>query len=486
MSGSATNNNKPPFSGTVGTAAGAASTVTVQVFAGSRTDTVVQTLATPVSGRSWSVAPGHPLANGTYTALARQAMTGGITRVSEPSTFTVNAVTSRGTDVLTPGASGVSSPDAAPVTTTSTYSVGGTVAGLSGTVVLQDNGGDDLSLSSDGPFSFATPLADGAAYNVTVKSNPSGQICAVSGGAGTVAAANVTSVAITCANRASDDFDRADGGLGAAWAAMSDGGLSIVSQQVVGPAARSRAIFGSGRATAAISIRRVEVTSTQLSGGEWIGPTVRSQNGGQDTHTWGSTSGITATRSCGSMSAAAGAGSSSAASYDSGPLPAGTQLTLSAVGSEISFQQNGVERIAATDSTLTGGAPGIMTYGAATADNWAGGTGSPPPPLSTYSIGGTVSGLSGTVVLQDNGGDDLSVSSNGAFTFATPVADGVAYNVTVKSNPSGETCTISSGSGTVAAANVTSVAVTCAARSVTPPADDFDRADGGLGAAGRR
>ena len=114
-----------------------------------------------------------------------------------------------------------------------------------------------------------------------------------------------------------------------------------------------------------------------------------------------------------------------------------------------------------TDSTLTGGAPGVISYGAATADNWAGGTGSPPPPLSTYSIGGTVSGLSGTVVLQDDGGDDLSVSSNGPFTFATPVADGAAYDVTVKSNPSDQTCTTSNGSGTVASANVTSVSVTC-------------------------
>ena len=35
--------------------------------------------------------------------------------------------------------------------------------------------------------------------------------------------------------------------------------------------------------------------------------------------------------------------------------------------------------------------------------------------VSTYSVGGTVSGLSGTVVLQDNGGDNLSVSVNGAF-----------------------------------------------------------------------
>ena len=47
--------------------------------------------------------------------------------------------------------------------------------------------------------------------------------------------------------------------------------------------------------------------------------------------------------------------------------------------------------------------------------NWSGGD---VTAAATYSVGGTVSGLSGTVVLQDNGGDDLSVSASGAFTFA--------------------------------------------------------------------
>ncbi len=104
-----------------------------------------------------------------------------------------------------------------------------------------------------------------------------------------------------------------------------------------------------------------------------------------------------------------------------------------------------------------------MTYDAATGDNWVGGTGSPPPPPSTYSVGGSVSGLSGTVVLQDNGGDDLSVSGDGAFKFATKLATGVGYNVTVKTNPSGQSCSVSGGTGTVGSANVTSVAVTCTA-----------------------
>ena len=77
-------------------------------------------------------------------------------------------------------------------------------------------------------------------------------------------------------------------------------------------------------------------------------------------------------------------------------------------------------------------------------------------------MGGTVSGLSGTVVLQDNGGDNLSVSANGSFTFATRLAGGAAYSVTVKTNPSGQTCTVTGGSGTIGSANVTNVAVSCA------------------------
>jgi hypothetical protein len=81
---------------------------------------------------------------------------------------------------------------------------------------------------------------------------------------------------------------------------------------------------------------------------------------------------------------------------------------------------------------------------------------------STFTIGGSISGLSGTVVLQDNGGDNLSNSTNGSFTFATATSTGGTYNVTVLTQPTGQTCTVSNGSGTVASANVTNVSVSCA------------------------
>ena len=391
-------------------------------------------------------------ANGAFT-FATQLATGAaynVTVKTNPSGQTCSVSSGTGTV----GAANVT--NVAVTCATNTYSVGGSVSGLSGTVVLQDNGGDDLSVSANGAFTFATQLATGAAYNVTVKTNPSGQTCSVSSGTGTVGAANVTNVAVTCATLiiGQDDFNRADGGLGAGWAAMNDGGLAIVSQEVVGTASADAGDIRVAESYGSDQYSQIEVTSTQLSGGQWVGPTVRSQNGGQDTYVgiyfWNSGS-----PQLRLYKRTAGAFTQLGSSYDSGPLPAGTKLTVTAVGSTISFQQDGVTRIAVTDSTLTGGAPGVMTHDTATGDNWVGGT------PSTYSVGGTVSGLSGTVVLQDNGGDDLSVSSNGAFKFATKLATGVGYNVTVKTNPSGQSCSVSGGTGAVGLADVTSVAVTC-------------------------
>jgi N-acetylneuraminic acid mutarotase len=90
---------------------------------------------------------------------------------------------------------------------------------------------------------------------------------------------------------------------------------------------------------------------------------------------------------------------------------------------------------------------------------------------ATYTIGGTVSGLSGSgLVLQDNGGNNFSVSANGAFTFSTALDAGATYAVTVLTQPTGpaQTCSVTNGTGTVAQANVTSVAVTCVTVTFTP------------------
>lgn len=78
-----------------------------------------------------------------------------------------------------------------------------------------------------------------------------------------------------------------------------------------------------------------------------------------------------------------------------------------------------------------------------------------------FKVGGSVSGLVGTVVLQNNAGDDLSVSANGSFTFATQVVIGASYAVTVKTHPVNQICTVASGTGSITNAAVSNVAVTC-------------------------
>jgi len=81
--------------------------------------------------------------------------------------------------------------------------------------------------------------------------------------------------------------------------------------------------------------------------------------------------------------------------------------------------------------------------------------------VSTFTISGTISNLSGTVVLQDNAGDTLSKSANGSFTFATALNNNAPYNVTVHTQPSNQTCTVTNGSGTVSSANVTNITIAC-------------------------
>lgn len=110
---------------------------------------------------------------------------------------------------------------------------------------------------------------------------------------------------------------------------------------------------------------------------------------------------------------------------------------------------------------------GILLAGLATSLllTACGGGGSSTPSSSattTYFIGGSVSGLTGTgLVLRNNGGDNLSITTNGAGTFATKLASGSTYSVTVMTQPTGQTCTVTNGNGAVNNADVTNIGISC-------------------------
>jgi hypothetical protein len=77
--------------------------------------------------------------------------------------------------------------------------VNGIVAGLTGTgLVLQVNGGETLAVNASGDFAFTTSFRAGDAYQVSVGTQPAGQLCAVSNGLGQVGNADVHDVTVMC------------------------------------------------------------------------------------------------------------------------------------------------------------------------------------------------------------------------------------------------------------------------------------------------
>jgi hypothetical protein len=81
---------------------------------------------------------------------------------------------------------------------------------------------------------------------------------------------------------------------------------------------------------------------------------------------------------------------------------------------------------------------------------------------ATQSLSGTVSGLApGTSVVLSDGQVLLPLAGNGAFSFPGTLPTGTSYAVTVSTQPAGETCTVANGTGSVTAAGIPAIVVTC-------------------------
>lgn len=83
--------------------------------------------------------------------------------------------------------------------TPTSHAVGGSITGLTVQGLVLANGVDAVSPSlGDSNFRFITTQAEGSSYNVTVRTQPPGLSCSVSGGAGTVGTTDVSTVAVAC------------------------------------------------------------------------------------------------------------------------------------------------------------------------------------------------------------------------------------------------------------------------------------------------
>jgi predicted RNA-binding protein with TRAM domain len=326
----------------------------------------------------------------------------------------------------------------------------GTATGLTGSVVLQNSGGNSLTVAANGQFSFAMPITAGSSYAVAVQTQPAGQTCTVSNGSGTAGSTNVTDVVLTCIANTQTLGGTVSGLLGSL-VLQFDGGdpLTITAD---GPFAFPTPVADTSAYAITVRAQPGDQTCTLAHGSGIVG-TANITNITVTCITNAFTTGGAISGLTGTVVLQNNGGDTQSISTDG----AFTFPTPVAEGSPYLVTvktQPADQTCSVTNGSSTMGAARVTNVAVVCATN-------------TYSAGGTVSGLAGTVVLQNNGSDSLVIASNGAFSFTTPVAQGGTYSVTVQTQPATQTCTVANGGGTMGGANVTNIAVTCSTNAYT-------------------
>ncbi len=274
------------------------------------------------------------------------------------------------------GGSSSSSDPAGETPAVTTYTVGGTLTGLAtgASISLSNNGGNTLTLTADGSFTFNTPLADNANYTVSIAAQPMSpyQTCTLSGDSGVISGDNVQAVTVVCTTNSYTVSGYVSG------SGLSGSGNSVTLQNNAGD----------------------DVTLT--ANGIFSFPAALS----------------------------------------------GTTYSVS-VSAQSTFPSQ--------TCTVTGGS-GTLEGGDVTGV-------SVECIRDSFTVSGTLTALAvgASVTLQNNGGDNLVLTSDGNFSFPVAIADGGTYNVTVLTQPSStvQNCGVSNASGTFSSSNVNDVLVVC-------------------------
>jgi hypothetical protein len=138
------------------------------------------------------------------------------------------------------------------------YSLSGSVSGLTTPSLILASNGQTLAVpGTSTSFNFPSLLAAGAAYNVVVQTQPTGQLCSVSNGSGTIAAASVSNVAVTCTS-ASQPLQLTISGLKTSLPAYLYNGTQLVETLSLTPG-QTTANFTTLVSPAAISAYRVSI-----------------------------------------------------------------------------------------------------------------------------------------------------------------------------------------------------------------------------------
>ena len=438
-------------SGTVGTA----NVTTVKVACKATTYTIGGTASGLLTGRSVTL-----LDNGGSTLkVAKNGAFTFKTALASGATYKVTVGTQAAgeTCTVTSGSGTVGTSNVTNVAvacTPNTYTIGGKLSGLgtSDAVTLLDNGGNTLKLTANGTFTFTTPVASGSAYKVTISVQPTGETCTVTKGTGTVVSANVTTVVVTCKVLTYTIGGTVSGLTGGASVTLLNNGANALTVTANGTFTFTTALDYGAAYDVTVGTQPTGESCTVTGGSGTVTKKVTTVKvackASSTTFTIGGTvSGLNTSTSVTLLDN----GTNSLKVTANGSFTFTTKLASGATYKVTVGTEPSGETCTVTNGSGTVGSANVTNVAVACAAS------------ATFSIGGTVSGLnsSTSVTLLDNGANSLKVTANGSFTFTTKLASGATYSVTVGTQPTGETCTVTNGSGTVGSANVTNVAVAC-------------------------
>jgi len=345
--------------------------------------------------------------------------------------------------------SSTSSPQGFVRITSPPFAIGGTITGLGlpGLVIQNNSSGNQTIASGSTSFSFASE-PDGAAYDVSVLTNPTGSVCSVSNGTGSIADDDVSNIAISCVASTYTVSGTISGSAGTGGTLLNNGS----SAQAIANGAFSFPAQNSGTTysvTVGVQPSGLNQVCTVANGSGTVTGSIGNVAVTCVTSTYtvsGTVSGLS-----GSGLSLLNNGLDSQAISNNGPFSFTAQDD--GTGYEVTVGSNPatpgqVCTVAQGSGTLAGASVSNVTVQCVNTD---------------FSVSGTVAGLSGTgLILQNNGGDSQVISSAGPFTF-TEQADGSNYSVSVSAQPSApaQTCAVTNGAGTIATANINNVSVQC-------------------------
>src|ERR1700691_4220945 len=327
-----------------------------------------------------------------------------------------------------------------------TYTISVAVTGLTGKLVVGDSKGETLTFTSNTTQTFATAYSSGASYTVKVKTQPTGQTCTLGSNSTGNITSNITITATCTANSANYTISVAVTGLTG----------TLVVQDNVGP-------------TLTFTTNATQTFSNTYASGSTYSVTVEAQPAGQTCKLSSNASGtitsnITVTATC----------TTNVVNYTISLAVTGLTGTLVVqdnVGPTLTFTTNSTQTCSNTSAsgatysvtvetqpagqtcTLSGNASGTINSNITV-------TATCTTNVVNYTISVAVTGLTGTLVVQDNVGPTLTFTTNTTQTFSNTYASGATYSVTVKTQPAGQTCTLSGNASGTINSNIT-VTATC-------------------------